>query len=102
MNLQSQLDSVAAALQDAVDRRDFAAASDCATRYGDLLRQAFRELPADDAARQFGEGSRRIESARRKMCVARARLGERLRTLIRSAGYRSAAPPSLHTWSVQG
>lgn len=102
MNFQSQLESAAAALQGAVDRRDFAAASDCAAHYGELLQRAIQELPPAEAARQVGEGSRRLESARRKACVARARIGERLRTLVRAASYGRPAPKSVHTWSVQG
>jgi len=101
MNLQFQLESAAAELQDAVDRQDFAGAADCAARYGELLRRAVRELPAADAVRQAGEGSRRLESARRKICVARARIGERLRRLARTAGYRTPAGKAVHTWSVE-
>jgi hypothetical protein len=101
MTLQSQLEMAAAELQASVKRQDFARASACAGRYGELLQRVARELPAAEAAQRVGEGRRRLESARRKVCVARARIGERLRTLARSAGYRTPAGKAVHTWSVQ-
>ena len=101
MSLPFQLESAAAALQAAVERQDFARASACAAHYGELLQRAVRELPAAAAAQQVGEGSRRLESARRKICVARARMAERLRKLVRAARYRTPAGKTVHTWSVQ-
>lgn len=101
MSLQLQLESAADALRSAVERQDFAGAAACAGHYGELLQRAIRELPAAEAARQVGTGARQLEHARRHTCVARARVGERLRKLIQSARYRPPAAKVEYTWSVQ-
>ena len=102
MRLEEQLEAAAADLAAAAERRDFAETSACAARYADLMRQAVHELPPLEAARQMGAAGLRFEAARRKICVARAKLAQHLRTLCRSAGYRTPAEMMLHTWSVRG
>jgi hypothetical protein len=101
MSLQSQLESAADALRFAMERQDFSGAAACAGHYGELLRRAIRELPAAEAAQQVGMGVGRLEHARRQTCVARARMGARLRKLIQSARYRPPAAKAEYTWSVQ-
>jgi hypothetical protein len=101
MSLLEKLGLAAAELEAASRRQDFAGASACAARYAELLQQAMRELPPDEAARHVSEAGRRFEAARRKICVARARIADRLRNLQGSASYRMPGQAATHTWSVR-
>ena len=101
MSIQLELESAAEALCFAVERRDFVGAAACAGHYGELLKRAMRELPAAEAAQHVGTGVSRLEHERRKTCVVRARMAERLRKLIHSARYRPPAARAERTWSVQ-
>ncbi|HUK19469.1 MAG TPA: hypothetical protein VLW65_23775 [Bryobacteraceae bacterium] len=100
MTLRGQAEQAAAELHEAVVRRDFALAAERAGRLGELVRQVAVGLPAREAAVLIGEACRAIESARRKVVVARARMAGRLRRLQRTAPYRAPSRASVHTWSV--
>jgi len=97
-----QAERAAAELHEAVERQDFARAAERAGRFGELVRQVARGLPAREAAGVIGEACRELESARRKVVVARARIAGRLRRLQRTAPYRAPSRASVHTWSVDG
>ena len=102
MSLEEKLEAAAAELASAADRRDFSAASACGARYAELLERAVRELPRSRASQEIRAASQRFEAARRKICVARARIAGRLRRLQRAAGYRTPIEMAVHTWSVRG
>lgn len=102
MSLEEKLELAAAELAAAADRRDFSSASACAARYAELIQQAVRELPRPQAAQHVKAAGHRLETARRKICVARARIADRLRRLHRASGYRLPAEIAVHTWSVRG
>lgn len=101
MSLPEKLGLAAAELEAASQRQDFANASACAGQYTELLQQAMRELPPAEAARHIYEALRHFEAARRKICVARARIADHLRNLQGSANYRVPAQAATHTWSVR-
>ena len=96
------LERLAADVHDAVARQDFAQAAIRADRFGELARQTAAALPAVRAAEVIGEACRSLESARRKACVARARLADRLRRLQQLAPYSATSNSALHTWVVNG
>ena len=102
MTLREQIARVAAELTESVDRQNFAGAANCAGRLGDLVREAARDLPPTESAESVEEGMRALAAARRKACVTRARMAERLRRLQRAASYRApgCAATRAHTWSV--
>ena len=101
MTLPEEIELAAAELADASQRQDFAGASACVARYTELLRRAMQEMPPEEAAHTVREAGRRFEAARRKICVARARIADHLRKLQGSASYRTPAQAATHTWSVR-
>ena len=99
MNRDPQLEAAAAAFRTAVERQDFAAAEISARRYGELARAAMAGLPPVLAEARMTEATRLLESARRKICLARAKIAGRVERLTRVAVYLAPAPAE-HTWSV--
>jgi hypothetical protein len=96
------LDREAEALRQAVDRADFDGASAAVERYVQLLTAALPQMPRTTAAEQVRSAGERIEWARRNICAARARLGEKFRGLECALRYRSPAPDAVHTWRMDG
>ncbi len=102
MTLGGQAKRMEAELHEALARQDFALAAERAGRFGKLVRQTARSLPAAEAAAVIAEACRALESARRTVLVARARMAGRLRRLQRAAPYRAGSRAEVHTWSVNG
>lgn len=100
MSLPEKLRATAAELENASQREDFNGASVCAARYMELLQKAAGDLPPAEMARHVTEASQSVEAARRKICVARARIADRLRKLRGSVNYRASVQTPTHTWSV--
>jgi len=101
MNLEEKLESVAAELAAAADRGDLSAASVSAARSTELSQRAVRELPRSQAAPQISAASRRFEAARRKICVARAKIADRFKKADRAAD-RTPAEIAVRPCSIRG
>jgi len=100
MSPATPLESAAAGLQQAVERRDLAAVEAGARRYGELSRAAMAELPLAEAEARMRAARMVLESARRSICVARARISAHRARLERASGYRPPAA-AVHTWSLE-
>jgi hypothetical protein len=101
MSRMEQLRSMAAEMDDLVSRQEFSAAADCAAQLAEWLRNC-ESQPSAEAALLFGEGMRAIETARRKICVARTRMAECLLRLGHTAEYCGPRAGGEHTWTVEG
>jgi hypothetical protein len=101
VNGAEQLRRMAAEMDELVIRREFSAAADCAARLGEWVRSAVSKESPPESYALLAESERAIETARRKMCVARARISDELLRLERSAEYFAPGRAGVHSWSVE-
>lgn len=102
MSPAEQFRETVAELDELVYKQDFPAAAECAARLAELARRAGREHLPDETISPVAESMRIIETARRKICVSRARMQAYLLRLEGAAEYCAAVGPARHTWSVEG
>jgi hypothetical protein len=100
MSVREELEQLAAEVHLAVAHQDFAGAAERAGVYVQRLHDVSKHLPAGEAAELVQRASSTLKSARRKVCIARALMAERLRRLQRAAGYSPRPRAAVHTWSV--
>jgi hypothetical protein len=101
MNTEWSLKAAAAALRQAAEQRDFEAVELRAREYADLARASMAHLPLAEAEARAHEAGLLMDSVRRDLCVARARLAKQKARLNGSAGY-IATSSDVHTWTVRG
>ena len=102
MSATGQLQGLAAELDELVYLQDFPAVATCAVRLAELARNPGGAITRVERAELAAESMRAIETARRKLCVARTRIAECLVRAERSAEYCDAPAATVHTLAVQG
>lgn len=102
MSAAEQIGLLAAELDEFAFRQDFPAVAERVTRLTELVRRLGRDYPPAEAAALAAESLRMIETARRKVCVSRARMQECKHRLERAAEYCFAHSAAVHTWTVEG
>lgn len=102
MSIREELERLAAEVHGAVAQQDFAAAAERAGFYAERIREVSSQLPAEEAMEFIQQGCNTLKSARRKVCIARALVADRLRRLQRTGGYSPGRGAVVHTWSING
>jgi len=93
---------MAVEMDELVSGQEFSAAANCAALLVEWVRDTAAGRPPAERIALLTESGQAIEMARRKICVARARMADRLLRLERSAEYCDLHSAGVHTWAVEG